>query len=84
MGEFSQLTMELWPLIDVQNCILLKIFWANGWILLKKKVLSHTLIRSWRLDNNISFSLILNRVSVLDGFLCIENILWQGMMQRFI
>ena len=43
----------------------------------------HTLIRSRRLDNNISFSLILNRVSVLDGCLCIENILWQGMMQLF-
>ena len=31
MGKFRETTLQLWPLIDVQNCIFVKIYgWGRG------------------------------------------------------
>ena len=34
MDKFYQIITELWPLIDVQNCVLLNIILTNGQILI--------------------------------------------------
>ena len=34
MDKFYQIITELWPLIDVQNCVLLNIIITNGQILI--------------------------------------------------
>ena len=35
MGKFLQIFTELWPLTDVQNCVLLNIFLINEWIVIE-------------------------------------------------
>ena len=34
MDKFDEIIAELWPLIDVQNCVLLNIVLTNGQILI--------------------------------------------------
>ena len=35
MGKICQIFTELWPLTDVQNCVLLNIFRINEWIVIE-------------------------------------------------
>ena len=55
MGKFCHITTELWPLIYVQNCVLLNII---GWILIKFCVLAY-IDKIWAWIINFLFFLLL-------------------------